>query len=109
MIRRVFSKNTYNGYHLVSLRGEGEDPSPIGLFKKSTEKDEHGFLVLEDQPKCPHPGRYLGGWDNWLYVYSDCQKCPWVYRTGDSHYKCLLHSKERIVPGALINERENIL
>lgn len=105
MIKRVFSRETYNGYHLVSLRGEGEDPSPIGLFKKSTKKDEHGFMITEDdQPKCPHPGRYMGGWDNWLYVYSDCQKCPWVYHTRENTYACLLHTKEKIIPAALVNQ-----
>lgn len=105
MINRVFSKETYNGYHLVNLSGEGEDPSPIGLFKKTRERDEHGFVAdPDDHPKCPSPGHSMGRpWDNFLYVPSDCQKCIWLYTTKrPGEYNCLLLTKEKINPHALI-------
>jgi len=106
MIRRVFSRDTYNGYHIVSYRGDGEDPSPVGFFKKlpTNGKDEYGFQAdPNDVPKCPNPGHSMGRpWDNWLYVPSGCQKCPWVYRTSQNEFDCLLQTKERINPRALL-------
>jgi len=103
MIRRVFSRQTYNGYHIVNFSGEGEDSSPIGFFKKTGEKDECGFMAdPEDTPKCPSTGHSMGRpWDNWLYVPSDCQKCIWVYRTPHNEYDCLLLTRERINVRAL--------
>lgn len=104
MIKRVFSRETYNGYHLVSFKGEGED-GPVGFFKKTEEKDEFGFVAdVEDIPKCPSPGYYVGApWDPWLYVPSGCQKCPWVYRTPNNESDCLLKTKKGINPRALVN------
>lgn len=104
MEKRRFSRKTYNGYHLVTLTG---DPSPLGFFKKSTEKDEFGNLILEDDiPQCPHPsirGRF-SPWDPWLYVPTDCQSCLWVYRIPNgSGYDCLLKTKEKVNPACLIN------
>lgn len=103
MIKRVFSRETYNGYHLVSFKGEGED-GPVGFFKKTGEKDENGFMAdPDDTPKCPSPGQSMGRpWEPWLYVPSDCQKCIWVYRTPDNEFDCLLLRKERINPRALV-------
>lgn len=106
MLRRVFSRQTYNGYHLVHLSGDGEDPTPIGLFKKTEEKDEFGFLADEDDiPKCPHLGEVniMGRpWGEFIIVPSLCQKCIWVYRTPANEYDCLLVSKKRINPSALV-------
>lgn len=100
MAKRVFSRETYNGYHLVTFEGD-----VLGFFKKSSEKDEFGNLAVEgDFPKCPHPGRgRFRPWDNWLYVPSDCQSCPWVYRipTG-SDYDCLLMTRDKVNPACLV-------
>lgn len=103
MSKRRFSRETYNGYHLVTITG---DDSPVGFFKKSREKDEFGNLAVEgDYPQCPHPGRgRFTPWDNWLYVPTDCQSCPWVYRipTG-SDYDCLLKTRQKVNPACLVN------
>ncbi|MBA7687778.1 hypothetical protein ES703_96251 [subsurface metagenome] len=103
MIRRVFSRQTYNGYHLVHFSGEGSDPTPLGFVKKTSEKDECGFIAdTDDMPQCQHPGQMRWSpWDNWLYVPSDCQSCIWVYRTRDNNYDCLLKTREKINPHAL--------
>ncbi len=106
MPRRQYSRETYNGYHLVTVTG---DDSPLGFFKKSKEKDEFGNLPVEDdRPHCPHPweGRF-GPWDNWLYVPTGCQSCPWVYRilTG-SDYDCLLKTRQKVSPASLIKGGE---
>ena len=102
-MKRRFSRETYNGYHLVTITGED---SPLGFFKKSSKKDEFGNLaVVDDYPECPHPGKVkFSPWDNWLYVPSNCQSCPWVYRipTG-SDYDCLLKTREKVNPACLIN------
>ncbi|MBA7547377.1 hypothetical protein ES705_39796 [subsurface metagenome] len=104
MIRRVFSRQTYNGYHLVNYSGEDEDPSPIGFFKKDGGKDEYGFTAnADDSPKCPSPGRSMGRpWDNFLYVPSLCQKCIWLYHTSSNEYDCLFLTREKINPRALV-------
>lgn len=104
MIRRIFSRETYNGYHLVSFKGEGED-GPVGFFKKLPTKDEYGFMAdTEDMPQCPHPGHGMGRpWDNFLYVPSDCQKCCWLYRTPqEMDYDCLLLNKANVSPNCLV-------
>lgn len=102
MEKRVFSKQTYNGYHLVHWSGTG-DPTPLGFCKKLKEKDECGFMADEDMPQCPSQGRMRWApWDNWLYVPSDCQGCIWVYRTRDNDYNCLLKTREHINLHALI-------
>ena len=51
-MKRIFSKNTYNGYRIVTL---SEEPNTgLLLGKPLTEKDEYGFLCDEDDiPKCP--------------------------------------------------------
>jgi len=102
-MKRRFSRHTYNGYHLVTVDGEA-----LGFFKKSGEKDECGDRVDEnDLPTCPHPGRArFSPWDNWLYVPSDCQECPWVYRipTG-SNFDCLLKTRQKVNPACLVNRR----
>jgi hypothetical protein len=107
VIKRRFSRWEYNGYHLVSIVGEGANDM-VGLFKKSKEKDEFGFLAVEeDSPRCPHSDRGAmrgSPWDNWLYVPSVCQSCPWVYRTPESNYDCLLKTRENVHPGCLVNQ-----
>ena len=107
MIRRVFSKQTYNGYHIVNLCGDGEDLSPIGFFKKAKEKDELGLLVDPfDIPTCPHSGEVnaMGRpWGEFIIVPSLCQKCIWVYTTSNSEYDCLLKTKKKINPRAFVN------
>lgn len=105
---RTFSRQTYNGYHLVSLK-HGRDP--IGFFKKSSERDEFGFKVVEDpkdRPQCPRPGRH-GPWGSWLYTPSACQKCPWIYRDPQtSDYDCLLGTKKKINPACLVNQKQEV-
>ena len=106
MTRRIFSRKTYNGYHLVTISG---DDSPVGFFKKSSEKDEFGNLAIEDdQPQCPHPGKSrFTPWDNWLYVPSVCQSCVWVYREPmNMDYDCLLKTRKKVNPACLVNSRQ---
>lgn len=52
-MRRIFSKNSYNGYRIVTL---SEEPNTgLLLGKPLPEKDEYGFLCDEnDIPKCPN-------------------------------------------------------
>lgn len=106
MIRRVFSRQTYNGYHIVNYSGDGEDPSPVGFFKKTGEKDEYGFLAdVIDIPECPNRGQVniMGRpWGEFIIVPSLCQKCIWVYQTPDNEFDCLLKTRERITPRALL-------
>jgi len=105
MIKRIFSRQTYNGYHLVSFKGEGED-GPVGFFKKLSEKDEYGFMADDgDIPQCPNRGRVnsMGRpWGEFIYVPSLCQKCIWVYTTKNNEYNCLLLEKEKINTSALV-------
>jgi hypothetical protein len=103
-MKRVFSKETYNGYHIVGWSG---DPSPVGFFKKLKEKDEYGFLADDtDQAKCPNRGQVntMGRpWGEFIIVPSLCQKCPWVYQTPDNEFNCLLLTKDKkIRPSALV-------
>ena len=107
MIKRVFSRETYNGYHLVSFKGEGED-GQVGFFKKTAERDEYGTVAnTDDMPKCPHPGRTMGRpWEPFLYVPSDCQKCIWLYHTPGNEFDCLLLTKAKITPRALVRGGE---
>jgi hypothetical protein len=105
MTKRVFSRETYNGYHLVSL---GNDPDPLGFFKKSKEKDEFGNKVVEDDlPKCSYTLEFMfSPWDNWLYVPRDCQDCSWVYRIPISaEFDCLLKTRQKVNPACLINAK----
>ncbi len=105
-MRRLFSKNTYNGYHIVTL---SEEPNTgLLLAKKTSEKDEFGFLADEDDiPKCPHVGEVstMGRpWGEFIIVPSLCQRCIWVYQTPDNEFDCILCSKDkRIHPRALVN------
>ncbi len=104
MIRRIFSRHTYNGYHLVSYKGEGED-GVVGFFKKLDTKDECGFMADPDteMPKCPVPGYSWGRpWDNYLYVPSGCQKCIWLFTTAATEYDCQLLAKININPRILV-------
>lgn len=104
MIKRIFSKDTFNGFHLVSLKGEGEN-GPVGFFHKLDTKDEYGFEAdTKDMPKCPAPGYSMGRpWGTFLYVPSTCQKCIWSYQTKNAdEYDCLLLTRAKIRPSALI-------
>lgn len=106
MTKRIFSRLTYNGYHLLSFT---DDPTPVGFFKKSKDKDEFGSMVIEgDYPECPEPGKArFSPWDNWLYVPSVCQSCVWVYHEPvSSDYDCLLKTKKKVNPACLVNGRQ---
>ena len=106
MLRRVFSKQTYNGYHLVSLRGAGEDPTPAGLFRKSGGRVEFGPLPVEDdRPKCRHPTVNKMGqpWGDFILVPVRCQKCIWVYNTPVNGFNCPLCTKAKVNIKALIH------
>ena len=103
----MFSRETYNGYYMISL---SDEPSTVLLFgKKGAEKDEEGFVVtdvLESDKvcQCDYMARRIRPWEPWLYVPSACQKCPWVYRTPGNEYSCLLFDKDKKVrPSALVN------
>jgi len=104
-MRRIFSKNTYNGYHIVAL---SDEPSTgLVLGRPSTEKDEYGFLVVEgDIPQCPNRGvvNTMGRpWGEFIIVPSLCQKCIWLYQTPDNEFNCLLMTKDkRIRPHSLV-------
>jgi len=105
MLKRIFSRETYNGYHLVTIKGEGGN-SPIGFFKKSQGKDESGNLALEnDFPLCPHAGKVntiVRPWGEFIYVPSLCQRCKWLYSRPDSQYDCLLKTRAHIRVNALV-------
>ena len=95
MIKRVFSRETFNGYHIISLKGEGEDESGLLLGKKTDEKDESGSYMVDsnDLPTCPHRGEVntmARPWGEYIIVPSLCQKCIWLYRQPDSEYNCIL-------------------
>lgn len=103
-MRRIFSKNTYNGYRIVTL---SEEPNTgLLLGKPLSEKDEYGFLCNEDDiPKCPHKEVNVMGrpWGEFIIVPSLCQKCIWLYQTPDNEFNCLLTTKDkRIRPSALV-------
>ena len=107
---RIFSKNTYNGFHMISL---SDEPNTVLLFgKKATTKDTEGFEVSEYMVpdkvcQVDYMARRLRPWEPWLYVPSKCQKCPWVYRTPGNEFSCLLFDKDkRIRPTALVNGDE---
>ena len=107
--RRVFSRNTYNGYHMVSLDGPEDDSDDvIGFWKKSEEKDEFGFMIDEsDSPKCegevPSMLKRTRPWEPFLYVPTACQKCIWLYHTPGNEFDCILLSKDKSIrPSALI-------
>ena len=104
MIRRIFSRQTYNGYHRVMLKGDGENDC-VGFFKKTDERDEDGQIMADvnDIPKCPPP--QAGGfrpWGEWIIVPQACQKCKWVYQQPDSEFNCLLKSRANVKPTALV-------
>ena len=110
MIKRVFSRQTFNGYHIVSLKGEGEDERGLLLGKKSSEIDEDNGCPLVDEddiPECPNKGKVnpiARPWGEFIYTPSLCQKCIWLYQTPDSEYDCILLSKDkRIKSTALVN------
>jgi hypothetical protein len=110
MIKRIFSKDTFNGYHLVSLKGEGED-GPVGFYKKLDTKDTYGFMAnLEDIPKCPNAGMVnimCRPWGTFVYVPSLCQRCQWLYMTKNAdEYDCLLKTKAKIKLSALVRGGE---
>lgn len=113
MIKRVFSKATFNGYHIISLKGEGEDGQGILLGKPTDEIDEENgcHLVDEDDiPQCPNKGKIntMGRpWGEFIIVPSLCQKCIWLYERPDSEFDCILCSKDkRIKSSALVNGTE---
>jgi len=103
-MRRIFSKNTYNGYHIVTLSDEPNTGLVLG--KPLAEKDEFGFLCDEDDtPQCPNRSVNTMGrpWGEFIIVPSLCQKCIWLYQTPDNDYNCLLITKDkRIKPSALV-------
>ncbi|MBA7550645.1 hypothetical protein ES705_43166 [subsurface metagenome] len=108
-MKRIFSKDTYNGYHIVTLSDEPN--TGLLLAKKSGEKDEYGFLANEeDIPRCPHSGEVSSRfrpWAEFILVPSLCQKCIWLYRTPHSEFNCILLTKDkRIITGALVNGGE---
>lgn len=108
MERRIFSKQTFNGLHLVRW---SNDPSPVGYFRKLEEKDEYGFLADENSmAKCPNSSQVntMGRpWGEFIIVPSLCQQCPWVYQTPDNEFDCLLKTKDRrIRPSALVRGGE---
>ncbi len=100
-MHRKFSRKTYNGFHLVSIEKE-----PVGFFNKLPEKDEFGNMISE-QATCPYSGEYScqipHPWSVWLYIHNKCQQCPWIYRTPDNEFDCLLIAKT--TPNRLINGR----
>ena len=104
-MKRIFSRNTYNGYHIVTLSDEPNTGLVLGNPLK--EKDEHGFLLDEDDtPQCPHSGEVSSRfrpWGEFIIVPSLCQGCKWVYRTPDNNFDCLLLTKDKSIhPGALV-------
>lgn len=104
-MKRVFSKNTYNGYHIVTLTDEPNTGLLLG--KPLTEKDEFGFLLDEgDVATCPHSGEVNTRgrpWGEFVIVPSLCQKCIWCYVTPRNDYNCLLLTKDKwIRPAALL-------
>lgn len=109
MIRRIFSKNTFNGYHIVSLSGEGEAGRGLLLGKPTKEKDETGCYLVdeEDIPVCPNRGKVntlAHPWGEFIIVPSLCQRCIWLYQRPDSEYDCMLITKERRIKSeALVN------
>ena len=106
-MKRIFSKQIYNGYHMISL---SDEPNTVLLFgKKGEGRDEQGNIVgevLEPDKVCQasYMERRLRPWDPWIHVPSVCQKCNWVYRTPGSEYSCLLLDRDkRITPHALVD------
>ena len=104
-MKRIFSKNTYNGYRIVTLSDEPNTGLLLG--KPLPEKDEYGFLCDEnDIPKSPnvHEVNVMGRpWGEFIIVPSLCQKCIWLYQTPGNEYNCLLITKDkRITPRALV-------
>jgi len=106
-MKRIFSKQTYNGYHMISLSDEPDKVLAFG--KKGEGKDEEGTIVgdfLEPDKVCQTDSmaRRLRPWEPWVYVPSTCQRCPWVYRTPGNEYSCLLFDRDKkISPRALVN------
>lgn len=104
-MKRIFSRQTYNGYHLVGYTGE----PPLALAKKGEGKDECGtnvgdVLDMADVCRVDSMARRLRPWEPWLFVPSVCQRCEWVYRNPQGEYDCLLCTKAKgINPGALVN------
>jgi len=107
-VKRIFSKNIYNGYHIITL--SDEPGTGLMLGNPLSEKDEYGFLVDEnDSPECPNRGQVntMGRpWGEFIIVPSLCQKCQWAYQTPDNEFDCLLITKDkRISPRALVRGR----
>jgi len=107
-VKRIFSKKTYNGYHIVTLSDEPN--TGLLLCKPLSEKDEYGFLADEnDIPECPNRSVNVMGrpWGEFIIVPSLCQKCQWLYQTPDNEFNCLFITKDkRITPRALVNGGE---
>ena len=107
-MKRIFSKNIYNGYRIITL--SDEPGTGLLLGKPLSEKDEYGFLCDEnDIPKCPnvHEVNVMGRpWGEFIIVPSLCQKCIWLYQTPGNEFDCLLITKDkRISPRALVRGR----
>jgi len=107
-VKRIFSKNIYNGYRIITL--SDEPGTGLLLGKPLSEKDEYGFLCDEnDIPKCPnvHEVNVMGRpWGEFIIVPSLCQKCIWLYQTPGNEFDCLLITKDkRISPRALVRGR----
>jgi len=109
MIRRIFSRNTFNGYHIVSLSGGEEGGGGLLLGKPTKEKDETGSYLVDEKdiPVCPNRGKIntmAHPWSEFIIVPTLCQRCIWLYQKPDSEYDCLLITKDkRIRSGALVN------
>jgi len=104
---RIFSKNTYNGFHMLSL---SDEPNTVLLFgKKATTKDTEGFEVAEyvdPEKECrtDYMARRLRPWEPFIYVPSTCQRCRWLYRTPGNEFSCILFDKKKSIrPQALVN------
>lgn len=104
-MKRIFSKNTYNGYHIISY---SDEPNHGIVFGKTlSKKDEYGFIADEDDiPRCPNSGKVstmFRPWGEFIIVPTLCQRCIWCYGNPQGEFDCLLLTKDKkIRPEALV-------